>query len=422
MALHIQMTEEAEAELKKTARRNKLSSTLAGLLFIVLGGLILYLTVILIAGPSDPEFMTYTPPAEDAPPTPEPTTQDLTSKPSSPSHDVAPSVIVAVGAAPVQMAQVDVAVDDAADGTGLELGVGMGTGGLGNGLGSGGNGLGDGKGGGSALEGTFYDFKQTRQGSPTGITVGGGGTMQCMEIINDFMKSWNPGVLAKYYQAPTKLYISNFYAPQVKSEYAPEAFNCADKCQPANWCAVYRGKVKAPRTGTFRFIAVCDETMLIRFNNQLVLEAGYRIPSGAPEKKIQASEVTAEGQQYKREIREGKQSRHPGYEFLEYPSIPTYNKEVGGLTAGTAFKVEEGKSYPIEILVGDFGGAFGFFLCIQDITNGKEKPAKPDLFRTNFSAPNKEVIGQTIPAQYIKSSSSEYLEYNEDSPIWVAVP
>ncbi len=172
-----------------------------GLLFLLLGGLILFLTVILIAGPSDPEFMTYTPPAEDAPPTPQPTTQDLTSKPASSSHDVAPSVIVAVGAAPVQMAQVDVPVDDSSDGTGLELGVGLGTGGLGTGLGSGGNGLGDGKGGGSALEGTFYDFKQTRQGSPTGIS--GPAQMKCMEIIYDFMKNnWNPGALSKYTSPP----------------------------------------------------------------------------------------------------------------------------------------------------------------------------------------------------------------------------
>ncbi len=420
MALHIQMTEEAEAELRKAATRNKLSSTAAGILFLVLGGLILFFTVILIAGPSDPEFLTYTPPAEDAPPTPQPTTQDLTSKPASSSHDVAPSVIVAVGAAPVQMAQVEIPVDDSSDGTGLELGVGLGTGGLGTGLGSGGNGLGDGKGGGSALEGTFYDFKQTRQGSPTGIS--GPAQMKCMEIIYDFMKNnWNPGALSKYYQSPTKLYISNFYAPQVKSEYAPEAFNCSDKVQPADWCAIYRGKVKAPKSGTFRFMSVCDETMLVRFNNQLVLESGYRIPSGFPEGKIQGND-SAEGKLYKQAIRDGKQKNHPGYEYFEYKELPTYNREVGGLTCGTPFKVEEGKSYPIEILISDTGGAFGFFLCIQDITNGKEKPAKPDLFRTNFSAPNKEVIKQTIPAQYIKESSGEYLEYNEDSPIWVAVP
>ena len=423
MALHIQMTDSAVAQLRRTAFRNKLSSTLAGVLLILLGGIILYFTVVLIAGPAEPEFLTYVPPAEEqAPPSDMPVTADLTSKPASPAQEVAPSVIVAVGAAPVQMAQVEVPVADVSDGVGMELGVGMGVGGLGEGLGVGGTGLGDGKGGGgSALEGTFYDFKQTRQGSPTGIGVGQGGTMKCMEIINDFMKSWNPAVLAKYYQSPTKLYISSFYTPQVMSEYAPLAFQCADRVQPANWCAVYRGKVKAPKSGTFRFMAVCDETMLIRFDGKLVLEAGYRIPSGAPEGKIQASEVTAEGRAYKQAIRDGKQKRHPGYEFAPYPSIPTYNREVGGLTCGTEFKVEEGKAYPIEILVGDFGGAFGFFLCIQDVTDGKAFPAKPDLFRTNFAEPSREELQKVIPARYIKSSS-EYLDYNRDSPIWVAVP
>lgn len=150
------MSQEAEEALKKQANRNKVSSSLAGALIVLLIGIILYFTVIFIAGPADPEFMTYTPPAEDLPPTPQPTTQDLSSKPSSPSHDVAPSVIVAVGAAPVQMAVVDVPMTDDSDGTGLELGVGIGTGGIGDGIGTGGNGLGDtGNGGGSALEGTF---------------------------------------------------------------------------------------------------------------------------------------------------------------------------------------------------------------------------------------------------------------------------
>lgn len=145
------MSEEAETELRKRSARNKASSALSTLLLLFLGGLVLWLTVILIAQPTEPEFITYTPPVETAPPVENPTVQDLTSKPSSPSHDVAPSVIVAVGAAPVQMAQVDVPVSDSDTGTGLELGVGMGTGGLGNGLGTGGNGLGDGNRGGSAL-------------------------------------------------------------------------------------------------------------------------------------------------------------------------------------------------------------------------------------------------------------------------------
>ncbi len=415
------MTEEAEAELKKAAQRNKLSSTLAGLLFIVLGGLILYLTVILIAGPSDPEFMTYTPPTEDAPPTPEPTTQDLTSKPSSPSHDVAPSVIVAVGAAPVQMAQVDVAVDDAADGTGLELGVGMGTGGLGNGLGSGGNGLGDGKGGGSALEGTFYDLKQTRQCSPMANSPN-----ETARVISDFMKSWNAGALSKYYQSPTKLYASNFCLPSCKAEYAPAAYQCKDKCQPSAWIAIYRGKVKAPFTGTMRFVGTGDDVLMVRFNNKLVLEAGWCIPStyGQPgDVGTRGSMNNPEAQAYHQAIADGKDSAHHGYEFITRPELPKWNRELGGVTAGEEIKVEEGKSYPIEVLISEVpGGAFGFVLLTQQKVDGKYDNNKFDLFRTNFSNPTKEDLEKLISAENCSMGAMEMPVFNQDSPIWVAVP
>ena len=426
------MTEEAEAELKKTAQRNKLSSTLAGLLFIVLGGLILYLTVILIAGPSDPEFMTYTPPAEDAPPTPEPTTQDLTSKPSSPSHDVAPSVIVAVGAAPVQMAQVDVAVDDAADGTGLELGVGLGTGGLGNGLGSGGNGLGDGKGGGSALEGTFYDLKQTRQGSPTNIRLAGNqveqaGQIELMRIYNEFQKSWNPGILSKYYQSPTKLYASNFCLPSCSAAYAPYAYQCQDKVQPSGWAAVYRGKVKAPSSGTFRFVGTGDDVLMVRFNNQTVLEAGWSIPStfDGTNGATTAGSISAQGkgQAYHQAIKDGKDAAHKGYEFIQQPGLTKWNRELEGLTAGSEFTVQEGKSYPIEIFISEVpGGAFGFALLIQKKEGSQYDNSKMDLFRTNFSCPSAADLQKLLQEAGFGGGAMEMPSFNQDSPIWVAVP
>ena len=411
MSLHIQMAEEAEAELKKQSTRNKVSSSLAGLLFILLGGLILYLTVILIAGPSDPEFMTYTPPAEDLPPTPQPTTQDLSSKPSSPSHDVAPSVIVAVGAAPVQMAQVDVQVNDAADGTGLELGVGMGTGGLGDGLGSGGNGLGDGKGGGSALEGTFYDLKQTRQGSPiaynNNTTVG---------ILNEFVNSWNQDVLSKFYQSPTKLYASNFCLPKCKAEYAPIAYQCKDKCQPSHWVAVYRGKVKAPKTGTFRFCGTGDDTLCVRFNNELVLESGWTIPS---------TNVHAGGANpgWRQNVVNGQVPELKGYEYITVPEMPTWSGTLGGLAAGREINVQEGKTYPIEIMISEIpGGAFGFVLLMQEKVNGIYDNTKFDLFRTNFSCPTAADIQALINQENCGMGALEFPKFNEDSPIWVAVP
>ena len=61
-------------------------------------------------------------------------------------------------------------------------------------------------------------MKQSRQGSPTGIQLSGdhveaAGRIEVMRILNEFTKGWNPGVLSKYYQSPTKLYASHFMLP-----------------------------------------------------------------------------------------------------------------------------------------------------------------------------------------------------------------
>lgn len=415
------MSEEAETELRKRSARNKASSALSTLLLLFLGGLVLWLTVILIAQPTEPEFITYTPPVETAPPVENPTVQDLTSKPSSPSHDVAPSVIVAVGAAPVQMAQVDVPVSDSDTGTGLELGVGMGTGGLGNGLGTGGNGLGDGNRGGSALEGTFYDLKQTRNGSPMANSPN-----ETARVINEFMKNWNEGSLSKYYQSPTKLYASNFCLPSCKAEYAPAAYQCKDKVRPSAWIAVYRGKVKAPFTGTMRFVGTGDDVLMVRFNGRTVLEAGWCIPSTygqAGDVGTRGSVNNPEAQAYHKAIEEKRDANHKGYEFIMRPELGKWSRELGGLTAGEEIRVEEGKSYPIEVLVSEIpGGAFGFVLLTQQRTEVGFDNNKFDLFRTNFSNPTKAELESMINAEGCGMGAMEMPVFNEDSPVWVAVP
>lgn len=421
MSLHIQMTDEAEKNLQAEVKRNKVSSFLAGLLMLLLGGAILYFMVILISEPSAPEFMSYTPPAENLPPTQEPVMNELSSKPSSPSHDIAPSVIVATTAAPVSMACVDVPVNDEADGTGLELGMGMGTGGLGNGLGNGGNGLGDKNGGGSALKGTFYDLKQTRQGSPMANSPN-----ETARVINEFMKNWNEGSLSKYYQSPTNLYASNFCLPNCKAEYAPAAYQCKDKCQPSAWIALYKGKVKAPFSGKMRFVGTGDDVLMVRFNNQLVLEAGWCIPSmyGQPgDVGTMGSMNNPHANEYHRKIAEGKDQNHPGYEFITSPELPKWNRELGGLTAGREITVEAGKVYDIEVLISEVpGGAFGFVLLAQQKEGEMYDNTKFDLFRTNFSNPSAADIEKMIREEGCSMGSLEMPKFNEDSPIWIAVP
>ncbi len=432
MALHIQMTQRAEAALKRAATRNKVSSTAVGILFLLLGGLILFFTVIFIAGQAEPEFMPYLPPEENLHPTKQPTMQDLTSRPSSPSHEVAPSVVVAFASAEVKVEQVDVPLDDAAVGTSANLNLGIGIGDLGPGPGTGGGVLGDDEAGGSALEGSFYDLKQTRQGSPTGIQLSGdhveaAGRIEVMRILNEFSKGWNPGVLSKYYQAPTKLYASHFMLPgTVSAAYAPECYRCADKVQPSAWVAVYRGKVKAPVSGTFRFVGTGDDALMIRFNNQTVLEAGWAIPSAfdGTDRATTLGSISAGGggKEYHQAIREGRDAVHRGYEFITQPSIPKWNAELGGLTAGREFIVQKGKTYPIEILISEVpGGFFGFAVLIQRKEGSAYDNSKLDLFRTNFSTPPSAAALQQMLQGHL-GGALEMPQFNADAPIWLVVP
>ena len=145
MALHIQMSEEAEALLRKEALKNKLSSVMACVLFMLLGFGILYFTAVFIVGDTPVSFLAYTPPAEDGPPTNNPTPKELTPRSAPASSSVAPSVIVATCTASVSLTSVEI---DMSDGLSLDstLDIGLGDSDLGEGLGDGGSGLGSGQG------------------------------------------------------------------------------------------------------------------------------------------------------------------------------------------------------------------------------------------------------------------------------------
>lgn len=441
MALHIQMSEEAEAELRKAALRTKISSTLACLAFMVLGGAILYLTAVFIVQEIPAVFVSYTPPADDAPPTSNPVTRELTQRSAPSAQNVAPSVITAVNATNAAMAPVNINMTDGLDmDASLDVGLDAGLD-LGSGLGADGSGLGSSKAGGSALEGTFYDFKLTRSGAETALkAVKNGnewflkdGRAKALALLNGFLKNWNAASLNKYYASPIKLYASNFYLPAANAAYAPIAYQCADKCKPAGWMAVYRGKVRAPKTGKFRFIGTGDEFIAVRFNRKMVLEAGYQLPSqwdkieGNDAARLNYCWVSSSNKARQKEYRENlpKDKDRKEYEFVQIDGADTWNSELGGLTAGASFEVKEGQVYPIEIAVSEIpGGAFGYALFIEDITNGKNSKArKYDLFRTNFSLPNAAEIKKMLQdAKCVWRGRVENVSYNEDSLIWTAVP
>ena len=427
MAIHIQMSEEAEREMRRASLRNKLSSLLACILFVGGGGLILTLTVVFIAAEDPAEFLAYVHPAQDAPPKHEPTTQQLSSKASSPSTDVSLSVIVSTSAAPVAMAEVDIPMDDSMDvGVSMDLGMGLGDG-FGDGLGEDGEGLGSGSAGGSALVGTFYDLKQTKNGAPSGIVGGGAGEGKLLEGLNGFLKGWSESTLNKFYKSPNKLYASSFYVPVCLAKYGPIAYGVGDKVKEGAWVAVYRGKVRAPKSGKFRFIGTGDECIAVRFNRKMVLEAGYRLPSRwSKEKPARARVSGGDGAGYWKEVKEGKDKIHKGYESVKIEGMNTWNAELGGMTAGQVFEVEEGKVYPIEVLLTEIGGKFGVMLLMEDMSEGlklNNPKNKYHLFRTNFSTPNDKSILELLKKEKCNDGDKlQVPQYNQESLIWVAVP
>ncbi len=422
MALHIQMSEEAEDNLRRAKLRNKISSIAISLGFVIAGGTALYLVHDYIKGMEEPAFQAYEPPPVNKPPVKKPKVEELSSKSSPPSANIAPPSIVSTSTSNVQMAPNDLPTPDFGMGMSVGIGDGLGGDGIGNGLGEGNGGMGSGNAGGSTLEGTFYDLKQTQNGAATGITPQN--SRMIVQVLHDFMNGWNQRTLSKYYKSPTKLYSGSFMLPSCKAEYAPYAYECKDKVQPSAWVAVYRGTVRAPKSGKFRFVGTGDDTFAVRFNRKTVLEAGWAIPSliNHPTHGSKVNHLGNVGE-YRSDVQNDKIADKKEYEFLQVPGVGKWNNELGGLVAGDVFTVEAGKDYPIEILISEVpGGAFGFALLIEDVTDGAKGVGNLQLFRTDLSTPTPEETRKLLEEANCVLGGIEWPQYDADSLVWVATP
>ena len=449
MALHIQMNESAEWEWRRKDRLNKIASAAACLLMIAGGLGILFLSVVFIVEDTPVAMIGYVEPQEERI-SPRSVNHRVFSNSSSSAAAVEPtqvSVITTTTNSISELAAVDV---DMTEGLSLDASVGLSLGlsaDVGGGWGESGKGLGEQQSGGSALEGTLYDLKQTGKGRSRKVSplaVKDGETLRInrnkyYEVLSNFLnKGWSVSQLAKYYESPHKLYASCFYMPVARARYAPIAFQVGDAAkleqqwvvQPAGWCVVYRGKVRAPKTGKFRFIGTGDDYIGVRFNRQVVLEGGYRMVSAYDPKlpnggsKVMLSQKDGREAFFK-DVKAGRDNEHKGYELINtVEGTGIWGQELGGLLAGKEFSVKEGETYPIEILVAEEGGAFGFALFIEDTTEGKNSKAKKyDLFRTNFATPSAAEVHKLLQeADSVHGGYRIDIPYNEDSLIWTVVP
>lgn len=303
---------------------------------------------------------------------------------------------------------------------------GMGGNGTGGGKGDGhgtgiGNGMGPGLGGGqglknpfgmvdpteSALVGTFYDLKQTSNREPTNMTDDEM-RLKVREIVDHGFKEKE---FNDYYKATQKLYQTKLHMPFMSAEAAPAAFNCEKEVQPRRWIVVYRGTVKAPKSGKFRFVGAGDDLLVVRFNNRTVFDYGYTLGCTGTHMFGRAGDVdgTKENDELAKDIRKMGPMRVP-IQFYKYDTSPRYNDNIGGMAVGPEFQARAGQSYPVEILIGEIpGGFFAVSLLIEEIGASYDKaptgaPILP-LFRTDSSLPDPELKGEAP-------------RYAIDGPIW----
>lgn len=401
MSLHIRMTEEAELQIKSRQRNHIGLALLTAIMCTSLLVVSLYIAVIVIPTIEEPEVTAYAAEPDDMPLSDRPVTPERTRSRPSASTPTQASIITTSAVTDVPVVTVDIDMPDAdiAQSMGPDIGTNWGDDGGIEGAGFGGTSA-----SGSALEGTLYDFKQTRAGSPTDITP-----QQAAELMKEFVNErWNANLFNKYFKAPVKLYASHIYISNRLATEAPKAFKCEDKVQDSRWCAVYRGNIMAPKSGKFRFVGAGDDGLVVRFNHDNVFDFGWYQVSAARETvagKTGDWYLTMIGKGDNKAIKKELLDcgiNIPPVHFHEYSTTTYINNAVGGLACGKTFEVKAGEIYPVEILVTEIpGGAFGAYLLIEEVgavTAKKDAqtgaPILP-LFRTNYALPDpKEMRGR----------------------------
>ncbi len=262
-----------------------------------------------------------------------------------------------------------------------------------------------------ALIGTFYDLKQTNNRKPTNMTD----EEMRNELPEIVKRGFKDSVFRKYYKAPRELYQTKLFIPSISADGAPAAFECQKDVQPRRWLVTYRGGVIAPKSGKFRFVGLCDDVMVIRFDNRPVFDYGYTIAGTGTAINGRTDEVNGNKKNVElaNQIRRDTPMRVP-ISFYRYERTPMHNSYVGGMAVGAEFSVEAGKSYPIDILIGEIpGGSFSVALMIEEVgaTYQKDPAGFPilPLFRLDQSPPSEELKGESPP-------------YDPEGPVWKFAP
>ena len=238
---------------------------------------------------------------------------------------------------------------------------------------------------GQGLVGHLYDLKQDRNHRPTNMTVDRYAT-----VVTNFARGgFNMGVLANYFQASAALYTTQMFTPAIDANLAPKSFGVDAEVQPRLWVAVYKGRATPLESGTYHFVGIGDDVLVVRFNGKVVLDHGYLNTSGLKAAK----------------------AYHYKFDGGTWYDDKIHN---GGHGVGLPIEVIAGTPYDMQVLIGEQpGGQSMFQLLIEKDGVEYQKDADGNPILPVFRLAKSE-----LPA----ATESAYPPHMEDGPIWRSVP
>jgi len=174
------------------------------------------------------------------------------------------------------------------------------------------------------MTGYLYDFKQDSNRNVQSYNKGIYGNLSRV-----FTDSWRISEIKQFYRSAEPLQLTQVMIPMMGADAAPAAFGVADEVQPRGWMAHYEGNITPPETGKFRLWGKADDVLIVRINEEIVLDA----------------------------------SLTDGYSNADMSKVRTGE---GGLYSGKWMELREGESYPIELVIGEVpGGGFNAYLLVE---------------------------------------------------------
>lgn len=208
----------------------------------------------------------------------------------------------------------------------------------------------------TSLIGILYDLKQNQKREPM--------VEDFQSLMGRFLRDgWKEETLNPFYRATRPLHTTQIVVPLMNADYAPRAFGVEDLVQPRRWVIHYKGQVRPPHPGTFRFVGLADDLLAVAVNEKTVLLAEH----------------------------EGSKLKDHGWRFAPRDQAATRS---GAAIAGDWFTVEADETIDLDILVGERpGGQFGACLMIEEEGIAYAKNAEGKNILPAFQLSDREVPG-----------------------------